>query len=82
MKKWILFSVFVFLLIFFISYQKQPNDDVSKSQEKQQTEKIAPIAQIFANMMSSAKDEFKKGDADSGVIKILQALQLMTPRTK
>jgi hypothetical protein len=54
----------------------------SDPEQLQKEVEPAPVAQIFAGMISSAKDEFKKGEADSGVVKILQALQLLTPRTE
>lgn len=52
---------------------------IETEQEQKETEP-APVAQIFASMISSAREEFKKGNADSGVIKILEALQLIAPR--
>lgn len=60
---------------------EKTEETASDTEKPHQEAEPAPVAQIFASMISSAKDKFREGYADSGVIKILQALQLLTPRT-
>lgn len=54
---------------------KQP-DDIKHSTEGGE---IAPLAAIMKGKIAEAKDEFKKGNEDQGVIAILEALQLFAP---
>jgi hypothetical protein len=56
---------------------KQPVDAVQSGEEGE----IAPIAAILKGKIAEAKEEFKKGNADQGVIALLEALQLFAPQT-
>jgi hypothetical protein len=48
--------------------------------KKEEPSQIAPIAEPMRSKILSAMDEFKKGDADKGVIFILESLQLLSPK--
>lgn len=54
--------------------------DVGQPQKKDEPPPIAPIAEMVRNKILAAREEFKKGNADKGVILILEALQLFSPR--
>ncbi len=43
---------------------------------------VAPLAAVMKGKIEEAREEFKKGNVDRGVISILQALQLFAPKTK
>jgi hypothetical protein len=43
---------------------------------------IAPLAAVMKGKIAEAKEEFIKGNADGGVVSILEALQLFAPRTE
>jgi hypothetical protein len=51
-----------------------------ETKQSTESEKIAPVAAIIKGKIAEAKEEFKKDNADSGVIAILEALQLLAPR--
>lgn len=55
----------------------QPEDN----EQSTESGEITPIAAIMKGKITEAKEEFKKGNADQGVISILEALQLFAPRT-
>jgi hypothetical protein len=55
---------------------KQPSD----LEQSAESEKIAPLAAIMKGKISEAKEEFKKGNGDLGVVAILEALQLFAPK--
>ena len=60
-------------------------DLIKQSEESEQTTEsgeIAPIAAVLKGKIAAAKEEFKKGNADLGVISILEALQLFAPKPK
>jgi hypothetical protein len=54
--------------------------DVGQPQKKDEPPPIAPIAEMVRNKILAAREEFKKGNADKGVILILESLQLFGPR--
>ncbi len=80
MKKWILFSVLVFLLIVFLSCQKTSTEGVSKSQEKLHAEKIAPVAQSLEGLIDTAVVNFQKGEVAEGVAMLLDGILLVKPK--
>jgi len=57
---------------------KQERTDIE--QEKEELSQTAPIAQLMRSKILSAMEEFKKGNADKGVIFILESLQLFGPK--
>jgi hypothetical protein len=60
-------------------------DLIKQSGESEQTTEsgeIAPVAEVLKGKIAAAKEEFKKGNADLGVISILEALQLFAPKPK
>ena len=60
---------------------KEQRTDIEQAQKKEEPSQIAPIAQLMRGKILSAMDEFKKGNADKGVIFILESLQLLGPQT-
>jgi len=60
--------------------KKEPKD-TEKVQKKDDPARIAPIAEIMRDKILAAREEFKEGRADNGVILILEALQLISPRS-
>lgn len=60
---------------------KEDPKDVEKVQKKDEPARIAPIAEIMRDKILAAREEFKEGNADKGVILILEALQLFGPRS-
>jgi hypothetical protein len=56
---------------------KQPED----KEQSTESGEIAPVAVIMKGKIKEAKEEFKKGNVNQGVISILEALQLFAPRT-
>ncbi len=56
----------------------QPAD----SEQSKESGEIGPVAVIMKGKIAEAKEEFKKGNGDQGVISILEALQLFGPRTQ
>jgi hypothetical protein len=64
---------------------KEKTEEESKDVEQVQTidepSQIAPIAKLIRDKISAAREEFKDGNADKGVILILEALQLFSPRS-
>jgi hypothetical protein len=63
------------LLIF-----KTGADLPGEKDKKEELSQIAPLAQLMRSKILSAMDEFKKGNADKGVIFILESLQLFGPK--
>lgn len=57
--------------------KKEPKD-VEQVQKK---DEIAPVAKLIRDKILAAREEFKEGNADKGVILILEALQLFSPRS-
>ncbi len=43
---------------------------------------IASVASLMKEKISEVKEEFEKGNADKGVILILESLQLLAPKTR
>ena len=83
MKKWMLIPILL-LLIILLSCQKQNQGeqaDAGQEQKKDEPSSMAPIAEIMNNKILSSIDEFKKRNVDKGVILILEALMLFSPRT-
>lgn len=66
-----------------ISLEKAKKDpkDAEKVQKKDEPARIAPIAEIMRDKILAAREQFKEGNADKGVILILEALQLFSPRS-
>lgn len=66
-----------------ISLEKAKKDpkDAEKVQKKDEPARIAPIAEIMRDKILAAREEFKEGNADKGIILILEALQLLSPRS-
>ncbi|GAH69360.1 unnamed protein product [marine sediment metagenome] len=60
---------------------KEERTDIEQTQKKEESSQIAPIAELMRSKILSAIDEFKKGNADKGVIFILESLQLFGPKT-
>ena len=60
---------------------KEERTDIEQIQKKEEPSQIAPIAELMRSKILSAIDEFKKGNADKGVIFILESLQLFGPKT-
>jgi len=80
MRKWILFSALVFLLILFLSCQKQTNEDVSEYENPQQSEKMTPVAQSLDRTIDMAVVNFQKGEVAKGVGLLLDGILLVKPR--
>lgn len=59
----------------------QDPKDAEKVQKKDESARIAPIAEIMRDKILAAREQFKEGNADKGVILILEALQLFSPRS-
>jgi len=57
--------------------KEEPGD----TESVQKKDEPGPIAELVRNNILSALEEFKKGNADQGVILILEALLLLAPRT-
>jgi hypothetical protein len=57
----------------------KPPEDTEPSAESGE---MASIAALMRGKISEAKVEFEKGNADKGVISILEALQLLAPKTQ
>ncbi len=57
---------------------KQPVD----TDQSTESGEIVPVAAIMKGKIAEAKEEFKKGNVDLGVISILEALQLFAPKTQ
>lgn len=55
---------------------KQPEDKELSSESSNS----APLARMAKSKIDKAKEEFEKGNADQGVVAILQALQLFAPK--
>lgn len=55
----------------------QPDD----TEQSTESGEITPVAAIMKGKITEAKEEFKKGNANQGVISILETLQLFAPRT-
>lgn len=60
---------------------KEEITDIEQAQKKEELSQIAPLAQLMRSKILSAMDEFKKGNANKGVILILESLQLFGPQT-
>ena len=60
---------------------KEERTDAKQAQKKEAPPQIAPIAELMRSKVLAAMDEFKKGNADKGVIFILESLQLFGPKT-
>jgi hypothetical protein len=60
---------------------KEVRTDIEQAQKNDESSQIAPIAELMRSKILSAIDEFKKGNADKGVIFILESLQLFGPKT-
>jgi len=80
MKKWILYSIMVFLLVLFSCCQKQTSEEVSEPEKPHQPEKIAPIAQSFENMIDMAVVNFQEGEVAKGVELFLDGILLVKPK--
>jgi hypothetical protein len=63
------------LLIF-----KTGADLPGEKDKKEELTQIAPLAQLMRSKILAAMDEFKKGNANKGVIFILESLQLLSPK--
>jgi len=59
---------------------KEEKTDIEQAQKNDESSQIAPIAELMRSKILSAIDEFKKGNADKGVIFILESLQLFGPK--
>jgi hypothetical protein len=59
-----------------LSLIKQPSD----SEQSTESDEIAPLAAIMKGKITEAKEEFKKGNGDKGIIAILEALRLLAPQ--
>jgi hypothetical protein len=55
--------------------------DAEKMQKRDEPSQTAPIAKLIRDKISAAREEFKDGNADKGIILILEALQLFSPRS-
>jgi len=60
--------------------EEEPKD-VEQIQTKDEPSQIAPIAKLIRDKISAARGEFKDGNADKGVILILESLLLISPRS-
>ena len=60
---------------------EEERTDIEQAQKKEEAHQIAPIAELMRSKILSAMDEFKKGNADKGVIFILESLQLFGSKT-
>ena len=60
---------------------KEEGTDIEQTQKKKEPFQIAPIAELMRSKILSAMNEFKKGNADKGVIFILESFQLFGPKT-
>ncbi|TET19571.1 MAG: hypothetical protein E3J76_06580 [Candidatus Aminicenantes bacterium] len=60
---------------------KEERTDIGQAQKKEELSQIAPLAELMRSKILSAMDEFKIGNADKGVILILESLQLFAPKT-
>ncbi len=59
---------------------KEGRKDIEKTQIKKESPQIAPIAELMISKILLAADEFKIGNADEGVVLILESLQLLGPK--
>lgn len=59
-----------------LSLVKRPEN----SEQSTESAMIAPLAAIMKEKIAEAKEDFKKGDRDQGVIAVLESLQLFAPK--
>jgi len=72
------------LLIIKPSSDKTVEEDTKEPEESEQVQKreeVAPVAELVRNKIFAAHDQFQEGNADKGVILILESLLLIGPRT-
>lgn len=60
---------------------KEESKDVEQEQKKNEPARIAPIAEIMRDKILAAREQFKGGNTDKGVILILESLLLFGPRS-
>lgn len=54
-------------------------EELEKVEQIQQKDELSPIAEIVSSKILAAHQEFQKGNADKGVVLLLQSLQLFGP---
>ncbi len=63
--------------------------DITDTKDKKETESVehiqkkdepSPVAELVRNKILAAREEFKKGNTDKGVILLLESLQYLGPR--
>ena len=60
---------------------KKENKDPKSIEHIQRKDEPSPVAELVRNKILAAREEFKKGNADKGVILLLESLQSLGPRT-
>ena len=60
---------------------KKEKKDLESVEHTQRKEKPSPVAELVRNKILAAREEFKKGNADKGVVLLLESLQLLGPKT-
>jgi radical SAM superfamily enzyme YgiQ (UPF0313 family) len=61
---------------------EEVKEEPMEAEQAQKKDEPSPVAEIFRDKILLAKEEFKKGNAENGVILILEAFQLLSPRSE
>lgn len=59
---------------------EKDKEEPKEAEQVQKREVVAPVAELVRNKILAAKEQFHEGNADQGVILILEALLLFSPR--
>jgi len=60
--------------------KEKAKEETKESEQVQEKDELAPIAELIKDKILKARKEFKEGDADKGVILLLESLLLFSPR--
>ena len=55
-------------------------EEPKEAEQMQESEKVAPIAELIRDKILTAREQFKKGKTDEGIVLILESLLLFGPR--
>lgn len=56
-------------------------EEPKETEQVQRKEAVAPVAELVRSKILAAREQFEEGNADQGVVLILEALLLFGPRT-
>ena len=69
--------------LFEASLEISPSTEADKTEVVEETKEdvqVAPVASMIKNKIESAREMFKQGDSDRGVIMIFEAIELLAPK--